>query len=48
MSVLLLKEDSDKQDRDEMVTKNPKIGLRHKCKTEIPTGSNQVFFSISE
>ena len=31
-----------------MVTKNPKIGLRHKCKTEIPTGSNQAFFSISE
>ena len=31
-----------------MVTKNPKIGLRHKCKTEIRTGSNQAFFSISE
>ena len=31
-----------------MVTKNPKIVLRHKCKTEIPTGSNQAFFSISE
>ena len=31
-----------------MVTKNPKIRSRHKCKTEIRTGSNQIFFSISE